>query len=198
MARLNEQQKSLRKTEIMEKCFDCYAENGFNGTGIKALAQACGCTPANLYLYFKDLDELIVESTAYSMAKVEEDFMKKAPKNFDDIERFIDEVPYWTAKEHGKKYRLMYQIYTHPKYIEEGKKFFEGVSKRYYEYAKVLESKINLPVDILTSFIFMFVRSCVHYAMFENEYFLKSQMDLLKQGVNRFSKNSITKLEEKK
>ena len=64
-----EQQHNERKREIMEKCFECYAENGLTGTGIKALADACGCTKANLYSYFKNLDELIIESTAYCMEK---------------------------------------------------------------------------------------------------------------------------------
>ena len=136
-----EQQHNERKRELMEKCFECYAENGLTGTGIKALADACGCTKANLYSYFKNLDELIIESTAYCMEKVEDDFMEMAPTDPEDVVRFVKEVPYWTAKKHGKKYRLMYQIYTHPKYIEHGKKFFEGVNERYTEYAKRLEPK---------------------------------------------------------
>ena len=110
-----EQQHNERKREMMEKCFECYAENGLTGTGIKALADACGCTKANLYSYFKNLDELIIESTAYCMEKVEDDFMEMAPTDPKDVVRFVKEVPYWTAKKHGKKYRLMYQIYTHPK-----------------------------------------------------------------------------------
>ena len=72
-----QQQHNERKCELMVKCFECYAENGLTGTGIKALADACGCTKANLYSYFKNLDELIIESTAYCMEKVEDDFMKK-------------------------------------------------------------------------------------------------------------------------
>mgnify|MGYP000470256689 FL=1 len=59
-----EQQHIEKKQEIMEKCFECYAENGLTGTGIKALAKACNCTTGNLYVYFKNLDELILESTA--------------------------------------------------------------------------------------------------------------------------------------
>ena len=129
-----EQQHNERKREIMEKCFECYAENGLTGTGIKALADACGCTKANLYSYFKNLDELIIESTAYCMEKVEDDFMEMAPTDPKDVVRFVKEIPYWTAQKHGKKYRLMYQIYTHPKYIEHGKKFFEGVNERYTLY----------------------------------------------------------------
>ncbi len=182
-----ERQHNERKTEIMERCFECYAENGFTGTGIKALAAACGCTTGNLYAYFKNLDELIIESTAHCMAKVEDDFMAKAPTDAEDVMRFIEEIPYWTAKKHGKKYRLMYQVYTHPKYIEYGKKFFKGVDKRYTEYAKLLEPKLGIPCDVLTPFIFILVRACVHYAMFEDEYYLKSQTEILKQTVGLFA-----------
>lgn len=189
-----QQQHDLKKQEIMEKCFNCYAENGLSGTGIKALAKVCGCTTGNLYVYFKSVDDLIVESTAYCMSKVEDDFMKKAPKDPKDVMRFIDEVPYWTAKKHGKKYRLMYQVYTHPKYIEHGKKFFEGVNERYTEYAKQLEPKIGIPYNIMTPLIFIFVRACVHYAMFRDEYYLKNQMDVLKQGVALFADKYRTQM----
>ena len=144
------EQHDAKKAELMEKCFACYAENGLTGTGMKALAQACGCTPGNLYLYFDDLDDLIVQSTVHCMAKVEDEFMEKAPTDPKDIARFLQEVPYWTAKEHGKKYRLMYQVYTHPKYIEQGKKFFEGVNERYTAYAKRLEDAIGIPYTVIT------------------------------------------------
>ena len=182
-----ERQHNERKTEIMERCFECYAENGLTGTGIKALAAACGCTTGNLYAYFKNLDELIIESTAHCMAKVEDDFMAKAPADAEAVMRFIEEIPYWTAKKHGKKYRLMYQVYTHPKYIEYGKKFFEGVNERYTEYAKLLEPKIGIPYTVLTPLIFILIRACVHYAMFEDEYYLKSQTEILKQAVGLFA-----------
>lgn len=182
-----EELHNAKKAEWMEKCFACYAENGLSGTGMKALAKACGCTPGNLYLYFDNLDDLIIQSTAYCMAKVENAFMEKAPADPGEVLRFIEEIPYWTAKEHGKKYRLMYQVYTHPKYREHGKKFFEGVNARYTEYAKQLEPKIGIPYTIITPLIFMFVRACVHFAMFEDEYYLQSQLQIIKQGIALFA-----------
>ena len=185
--KMTEQQHNERRCEMMEKCFACYAENGLTGTGIKALAAACGFTTGNLYAYFSNVDELILSSTAYCMTKVEDDFMKKAPTDPKDVMRFIEEIPYWTAREHGKKYRLMYQIYTHPKYIEHGKKFFEGVNERYTAYAKQFEPKIGIPCTTITPLIFIFIRACVHYAMFEDEYYLRSQMEVLKQGVALFA-----------
>ena len=94
--------------------------------------------------------------------------MEKAPTDPKDVVRFVKEVPYWTAKKHGKK-------------------FFEGVNERYTEYAKRLEPKIGIPYTVITPLIFIFVRACVHYAMFEDEYYLKTQMEVLKQGVALFA-----------
>ena len=184
----NEEQFQAKKIELMEKCYECYAENGLNSVGIRGLAKACNTNPSVLYTYFDDLDDLIVQSTAYCMSKVEDDFMKESPKNAEDVMRFIEEIPYWTARKHGKKYRLMYQVYTHPKYIEHGKSFFEGVNERYTEYAKQLEPKIGIPYNILTPLIFIFVRASVHYALFEDEYYMKSQMEVLRQSVILFMK----------
>lgn len=182
-----------KKEQIMKACFDCFAENGLHGTGISTVAEYAGVSKATIYVYFSDLDQLITESTAYCMAKVEDDFMAKAPKSIDDLERFIDEIPYWTAKTHGKKYRLMYQVYTHPKYIEFGKRFFKGVDERYLQYAKTLEPKLNISCEIITPLIFFFIRACVHYALFEDEFYLNSQIQLLKKSIKLFVGKGLIK-----
>ena len=182
----NEEQYRHRKQELMEKSFECFAENGLCGVGIRALAQHCDCNVAVFYNYFTDLDDLIVQSTEHCMSKVEDDFMAKAPADVEDLWRFIDGIPYWTAEKHGKKYRLMYQVYTHPKYREYGKKFFAGVDERYTEYAKSLEGKLGIPYEKLTPLIFILVRACVHYALFEDEFYLKSQMETLKETLELF------------
>ena len=182
----NEEQHRNRKQELMEKCFDCFAENGLCGVGIRALAQHCGCNVAVFYNYFTDLDDLIVQSTEYCMSKVEDDFMAKAPTDIEGLWRFIDEIPYWTAEKHGKKYRLMYQVYTHPKYLEYGKQFFKGVDRRYTEYAKSLEGMLGIPYDIITPLIFILIRACVHYALFEDEFYLQTQIKVLKVSIQLY------------
>lgn len=182
----NEAEFQQKKIQLMEACYECYAENGFHGTGIKQLAKYCGCTSANLYMYFENVDDLIIQSTEYCMGKVEDDFMAKAPVNVQDLWRFIEEIPYWTVEKHGKKYRLMYQIYTHPKYREYGKRFFSGVDRRYTEYAKLLEGKLGIPYEKITPLIFILIRACVHFALFEDEFYLKSQISVLKESLELF------------
>ena len=200
MRTVNEEARRLKQIEIMEKCFDCYAQNGLTGVGVKAISDACGCNVASLYQYFDNLDDLIVKSTEYCMSKVKDDFMAKAPKNVSDLLQFVEEIPYWTAEKHGKKYRLMYQVYTHPKYREYGQKFFAGVDKRYTEYAKSLEPKLGIPYEKLTPLIFILIRACVHYALFEDEFYLKSQIAVLKETLElfiaKYNPESVTKEEK--
>lgn len=186
MANYTEKQWNEKKTSLMERCYNGFAELGLHGTGIRALAKHCGCTTNMLYTYFENLDDLIVQSTEYCMSRVEDEFMAKAPVDIPDLWRFIDEIPYWTAANHGKKYRLMYQVYTHPKYKQYGQKFFAGVDKRYAEYAALLEGKLGIPKQKLTPLIFILIRACVHYALFEDEVYLRSQIDVLKEALELF------------
>ena len=168
-----------KRDELLVKCFECFCKNGIEATPAQKLAEACGMSSGNISHYFKTKDEIIIDATAYCMAKAEDDFMAKAPKDFKDIRRFLHEIPYWTAEKHDEKYRFMFQVYTSPKYREYGKKFFEGVTERYTEYAEFLEPRIGIPQKIIRPLICLFVRACVHYALFEDEEYLLPQIELI-------------------
>ena len=156
------------------------------------LSEACGVTNAALIYYFGSKDNIVIESTAHCMAKVEDDFMAKAPTSFEDIERFLREMPYLTANLHGAKYRFMYQVYASPKYRQQGKEFFKGVNARYHQYAVQLSGKLGMPVDFVQGMIYIFVRACVHYALFEDEEYLKLQLDAIRTSLRLFaSKNNF-------
>ena len=103
-----------RRVALLETCFEVFCKNGLENTGLKMLAEACGVTNGALLYYFETKDNIVIESTAHCMAKVEDDFMARAPRSFADIERFLREMPYITAKLHGEKYRFMYQVYASP------------------------------------------------------------------------------------
>lgn len=89
----NEKQHQEKKEEFMKKCFECYAEHDSGNVGIESLGKACGVASGNLYTYFDDSDVLIVESTEYCMAKVEKDFLQRAPRNVDELKLLSTKFP---------------------------------------------------------------------------------------------------------
>ena len=175
-----------RRIDLLETCFEVFCKNGLENTGLKMLADACGVTNGALLYYFDSKDRIVIESTAHCMAKVEDDFMARAPRSFEDIERFLREMPYITAKLHGEKYRFMYQVYASPKYREHGKAFFQGVNIRYRKYAELLSGKLGMPVDFIQGMIYIFVRACVHYALFEDEEYLQLQLNAIRASLRAF------------
>ncbi|MCD7735689.1 MAG: TetR/AcrR family transcriptional regulator [Lachnospiraceae bacterium] len=182
--------KEEKRIKILEDCFDCFCRHGLENTNAKQLGEACGMSPGNLFNnYFENKDQIIIESTAWCMAKVEDDFMAQAPRSMDEVERYIMEMPYRTARMHGAQYRFMYQVYASPRYREYGREFFQGVTERYAEYSRMLAPGLGIPWETLQAMIFIFVRACVHYAMFENEEYLKPQLEFLLK-ILRFMKES--------
>lgn len=175
-----------RRVAFLETCFEVFCKNGLESTSLKMLAQACGVTNGTLLYYFETKDNIIIEATAHCMAKVEDDFMARAPRSFEDIERFLREMPYITAKLHGEKYRFMYQVYASPRYREHGIEFFRGVSVRYHQYAVLLSGKLGMPVDYIQGMIYVFVRACVHYALFEDEEYLLLQLGAIRASLRAF------------
>ena len=174
-----------RRTAFLETCFDTFCENGLENTSLKMLADACGVTNGSLLYYFESKDNLVIEATAHCMAKVEDDLWHRPPP-VADIERFLREMPYLTAKLHGAKYRFMYQVYASPKYREYGKEFFKGVNIRYHNYAELLSGKLGMPTDFIQGMTYLFVRACVHYALFEDEDYLQLQLNAIRTSLRAF------------
>ena len=175
-----------RRTEFLERCFDTFCEYGLENTSLQKLAESCGVTNGALLYYFGSKDNIVIEATAHCMAKVEDDFMAQAPTSFEDIERFLREMPYITARLHGAKYRFMYQVYSSPKYRDYGKEFFKGVNVRYHRYAEMLSGKLGMPVDFIQGMTYLFVRSCVHYALFEDEEYMNLQLNAIRASLRAF------------
>ena len=179
----NEKGIPERRIAFLETCFEVFCKNGLERTSLKMLAEACGVTNGNLLYYFGSKDNIVIDSTAHCMAKVEDDFMARAPRSFEDIERFLREMPYITAQLHGEKYRFMYQVYASPRYREHGKAFFNGVNVRYRKYAEQLSGKLGLPADLIQGMTYLFVRACVHFALFEDEDYLQLQLNAIRAAL---------------
>ena len=186
MRAINQKRNPQRAIDFLEICFEVFCRYGLENTSLKMLADACGVSNAALVYYFDTKDNIVIQATAHCMARVEDDFMNNAPQNPADIERFLREMPYLTARLHGAKYRFMYQVYASPKYREHGREFFSGVDRRYRQYAEMLSGKLGMPVDYIQGMTYIFVRACVHYALFEDEEYLKLQLNAIRASLRAY------------
>ena len=80
----------------------------------------------------------------------------------------------------------MYQVYASPKYRKYGREFFKGVNVRYHRDAELLSGKLGMPADCIQGMIYVFVRACVHYAMFEDEAYLLLQLGAIRTSLRAF------------
>ena len=67
--------------------------------------------------------------------------------------------------------------------VSELKKSINDPIAYYTEYAKSLEPTLGIPWQTLQPLIYMFVRACVHYALFEDEDYLKLQLGAIRAAL---------------
>ena len=60
------------------------------------------------------------------------------------------------------------------------------MSVRYRAYAEELSRKLGIPVDFLQGMIYIFVRACVHFALFEDEEYLQLQLKAVRTSLQLF------------
>ena len=61
-----------KRLAIHQKALKMFVEKGFDGLSMQKLAKAAGVSPATIYIYFKDRDDLIVQLWVEEMKKMVE------------------------------------------------------------------------------------------------------------------------------
>ena len=61
-----------KERALREQALEMIVEKGFDGLSMQKLAKAAGVSPATIYIYYKDRDDLILQLYAEEMAKMTE------------------------------------------------------------------------------------------------------------------------------
>jgi len=56
-----EMKSSIKKSWILDKAGVLFWEKGYHSTGMRDIARACDCKPANIYNYFKGKEDILFE-----------------------------------------------------------------------------------------------------------------------------------------
>lgn len=169
-----------RRKECIDKCFRAFVENGLENTGVQLLSKYCGFkTNQALYHYFNCKDQIVIECVDVALRTMETEFTKKAPTSRDNLLSYLQEFPKWAADNYEDEFRLVYQVYTSPKYKEEGQKFFSGVPERYDEYAHMVAKNLQVDYETFRPMVYLYITTMLHYILFRDDTYLKVEIDAL-------------------
>jgi|BioPla2DNA2_1021312.scaffolds.fasta_scaffold151734_1 AcrR family transcriptional regulator len=167
----------------MEIAFDTYCTYGLGNVGIKGIAQACGLATPALYAYFEGVDDMILQSVEHCLSKIEREFAEYAIRFPESLDRFLDEAPLWSREQHGKAYRFLQQIYTHPKYYDHCQKIIKRQEEEYDSFASKLAPKMGITKDDALTLVFLLARLLVHYALYGSAEYLRTQKQAMRRLV---------------
>lgn len=78
IAERKEREKLEMRQRIIDAAMQMFLEEGYNKTSIRNIADAIEYSPATIYLYYKDKDELLYEVQAQAFEKLMEAFEQEA------------------------------------------------------------------------------------------------------------------------
>lgn len=123
-----EREKLEMKRLIMDAAMHMFIEAGYEKTSIRNIAERIEYSPATIYLYYKDKDELLYDVQAQGFAGLLEAFQQKATSE-DPLERLGQMARAYVrfGLEHPDMYDLMFIIRAPMNKIEEeGTKWENG------------------------------------------------------------------------
>lgn len=178
---------AMKKDAVMEACFRCYCQNGLSGTGMKALGKACGMSAGNLYTYFGSLDDLIVESTAFCMMQVEDKLRAYPISTLKGLSRFLQRLPRVMSQEYGDEFRLMLQVYGHPRFREAARAYGKESNAKNQLYFQQLSRQLSVPEEELTKVMMLAQEIALKYVLYEDKAQLERQTELLMRSIDRLA-----------
>lgn len=148
-----------KENMVREKALELFVTEGFDGLSMQKLAKAAGVSPATLYIYYKDRDDLIIQLWQGVMSKMTEATLQ----NFDPEMSFetglriqwMNRARYFIAN--PKSMHFMEQIKYSP-YHETCLKFmdqrFVTDLSRFMRNAIDRGELVNVPLEVYWSIAF--------------------------------------------
>lgn len=144
--------------EILGKCFEYLVKKGLEHASVKNLCEETGISSGSIYYWFKDRNEMILDSAKYGLGKVIDEMFNYALLNSDDmmflLNKFSDEV-----MKHKKELRFVYQVVMSEQYGDAMRKMSEKLKMNYDIYGQKLSEKMNIPYEKLKPYVYMFISS---------------------------------------
>lgn len=127
---LREQEREARKNLIMDAAISLFGHKSFKEVGMRDIARQAGISPASIYRYFADRDDLFVEAFARQCQEMEgrlQSILRKASDRTAE-ETARDFVQY--LLEHGSFFEMMTHFMIHGTIKESAVARFNEMERR--------------------------------------------------------------------
>ena len=175
---------------ILCKGFDYLMEHGIENASLRSIAEGIGCSPANLYNYFENKDDCIIEIAKFGFIKTATALVEYSLDNIADLKNFfdtfIDQVDYRIDE-----LRTVYQVATSPIYGERMRAVSDELKPAYSKLLTYLATLMNCSEKLLFPVIFNFISIILDYAVWRDRECTTIQLqDLYEVMIMKF-KNSM-------
>jgi TetR/AcrR family transcriptional repressor of multidrug resistance operon len=148
-----------KEQTLREKAVEMIVSEGFDGLSMQKLAKAVGISPATIYIYYKDRDDLIVQLWLSEFERM----MEASLKGFDPAMHFAEGLRLqWMNRaefyiENPQSAHFMEQIKYSPYYdicVSKADRKFTLAMREFVRYAIERKELVKLPVEVYWSIAF--------------------------------------------
>lgn len=171
-------ERDVKKDIVLEKCFNCMAQKGIEGISVKDFSKSTGMSASSLYYWFKDKDEIVLDSVRWGLDKNVNAIFDYAFKHTDDLSELSKGIMN-IAQEQKLEFRLIFQIATSPQYGEKIRQLADELDNLYLKYTEVLASKLNIDADELYPYVNLVVSVFIDCVIWEDWAKLEREMNII-------------------
>lgn len=174
------------KDRIFTAGFEYLKNYGIENSSLRSIAEGIGCSPANLYNYFENKDECVIEIAKYGFIRTANALVEYAMNNISALKIFFDTFLEELDK-HIDDLRTVYQVATSPVYGERMRCAANELQPSYLKLIRHLARLMNSEERIIYPVIFNFISIILDYAVWRDRECTEIQLaDLYETMVIKF------------
>lgn len=176
---------------LLVKGFEYLKNNCIENASLRSVAEGIGCSPANLYNYFKNKDDCIIEIAKFGFTKTASALVEYAVNNISDLKKFFDTF-LEEVDVRIEDLRTVYQVATSPVYGERMRRAADELQPVYLRLIKHLANLMCCDEKLLFPVVFNFISIILDYAVWRDRPCTEYQLqDLYETMVMKFKNSKI-------
>ncbi len=181
---LSEEQRTQKRLNILQCCFELFVQQGLENTSVNDLAKYCKTYKAALYEYFSSKDEIVLEAAKMYLMNLNEKINEFITGKLGSINEVFKQSYDFLVGEKNEL-RFIYQVISSPKYGDESREKLEKIYVDYLNYSKVIAKVYNIPHERFRPYFLLFIATIHDFCLWESSNFAEEKLTFIYQGIEK-------------